>query len=122
MSKLLSRLPALAPFQGTGMLNVADCRHAVVTLGEGIVPALVDEILRVANPNQEDYIKAEGKAVTVNMSITCCRPQDQVMGLDKSTLIHRWRCDASQALKVAYQRCLQCHVLLEVIIIDLLND
>ena len=47
--------------QGTGMLNVSDCRHAVITLGEGIVPALVDEILRVANPDQEDYIKAEGK-------------------------------------------------------------
>ena len=44
------------------------------------------------------------------------------MGLDKSMLIHRWHCGATQALKVAYQRCLQCHALLEVIIIDLLND
>ena len=38
------------------------------------------------------------------------------------TLIHRWRCDASRALEVTYQHGLQCHALLEVIIIDLLND
>ena len=45
-----------------------------------------------------------------------------LMGLNKSTLIDRWHCDASQALKVAYWRCLQCHALLEVIIIDLLDE
>ena len=27
-----------------------------------------------------------------------------LMGLDKSKLIHRWHCDASQALEVAYRR------------------
>ena len=43
-------------------------------------------------------------------------------GLDKSTLIHRWCYDASRALKVAHQCCLQCHARLEVIIIDLLNE
>ena len=43
-------------------------------------------------------------------------------GLYKSMLIHRWRCDSSRVLKVAYWRCLQHHALLEVIIIDLLND
>ena len=37
-------------------------------------------------------------------------------------LIHRWHWNGSRALKVAYRHCLQCHVLLEVIIIDLLND
>ena len=44
------------------------------------------------------------------------------MELNKSTLVHGWRCDASRALEVAYRYCLQCHALLECIIIDLLND
>ena len=33
-------------------------------------------------------------------------PDMVVMGLDKSTLIHRWRCPASRALEVAYRHCL----------------
>ena len=37
-------------------------------------------------------------------------------------LIHRWCCDASRTLEVTYQRCLQYHALLEVVIIDLLNN
>ena len=37
-------------------------------------------------------------------------------------LIYKWRCDASRALEVAHQRCLQYQALLKVIIIDLLND
>ena len=37
-------------------------------------------------------------------------------------LIHKCRCDASRALKMARRCCLQCHMLLELIIIDLLND
>ena len=45
-----------------------------------------------------------------------------LMGLDKSTFIHRWCCDASRALKVTYRRCLQYHTLFEVIITDVLND
>ena len=44
------------------------------------------------------------------------------MELDKSMLIHRWRCDASHALEVTHQCCLQCQALLEVTIIYLLND
>ena len=44
------------------------------------------------------------------------------MGLDKSTLIHSWHCDANRFLEVAHRHCLQCHALLDVIIIDLLND
>ena len=43
------------------------------------------------------------------------------MELDKSKLIHTWRCNASQALKVAHQHGFQCHALLEVNIKDLLN-
>ena len=46
----------------------------------------------------------------------------RAMGLDKSTLIHRWRCDATWALEVTSQRCLQYHTLLEVISVDLLNS
>ena len=44
------------------------------------------------------------------------------MGLDRSMLIHRWRCDASWALEVTYLCCLHYDALLEVLIIDLLND
>ena len=35
---------------------------------------------------------------------------------------HRWRCDASQALKVAHRHCVQYHTLRKMIIIHLLND
>ena len=51
-----------------------------------------------------------------------CHHRCNAMRLDKSTLIHSWYCDASRALKVAHRCCLQCHALLEFIIIDLLND
>ena len=50
------------------------------------------------------------------------QPYANKMRLDKSTLIHRWRCTASRALSVTNWYCLQCQALLEVIIIDLLND
>ena len=43
------------------------------------------------------------------------------MGLDKSMLIHSWCYDASRALEVTCQHCLQYQTLLEVTIIDLLN-
>ena len=42
-----------------------------------------------------------------------------IMGLDKSKLINRWRCDATRALEIV---CLHCYALLEVIMTDLLND
>ena len=40
------------------------------------------------------------------------------MGLKKSMVIHKWRCDASRTLEVTYRRCLQCYALIEVIIMD----
>ena len=46
---------------------------------------------------------------------------EKAIGLDNSTLIQRWRCDASRALEVTRRHCLQYHTLLEVTIIDLLS-
>ena len=56
------------------------------------------------------------------MMTTATASMTPTMGLDKSTLIYRWRCDASWALKVAHRHFLHYRALLKVIIIDLLNN